>query len=247
MDRAVKIYLLSIDGRRCFFYADESEPPDELLECDDSQKADLPRWRVWLRDRWCRVQDGLHHSEVGAVRWARNVWVWMHSWAHPDEAMLARLRSARSIELHHPARRTEGEVRALWHAYLDHRWWRHVLWAAANGIVAPPALVTLWILPGPNIIGYWFAYRAIHHALIVRGVSRVRRGRVPLVLRKVDALDWPIERDDEGKAHHEALDGSAARLEEHVAWTESEPSVIVDPDAPPPDAPPPESAGTRDK
>lgn len=247
MDRAVKIYLLSIDGRRCFFYADESEPPDDQQECDDSRQVDRPRWRAWLRDRWCRVQDGLHHSEVGAVRWARNVWIWMHSWAHPDEAMLSRLRSARRIELHHPAGRPGVQVLGLWHEYLDHRWWRHVLWTTANGLIAPPALLTLWILPGPNIIGYWFAYRAVHHALIVRGITRVRRGQVALELHQVTALDWPIERDDEGKARHEALDGPSPRLEEHVAWTESEPSVIVDPAGPPSAAPPPHGAGTRDE
>lgn len=247
VDRAVKIYLLSIDARRCFFYADESEPPDDQQECEDAGWSDRPRWRAWARDRWCRVQEVWDHSEARAVRWTRNLWTWMHSWAHPDEAMLSRLRSARRIELHHPAARSEDQVRGLWHAYLDHRWWRHVLWAAANGLIAPPALLTLWILPGPNIIGYWFAYRAIHHTLIVRGITRVRRGQVALELRRVAALDWPIERDDEGKARHEALAGPSSLLEEHVAWTESEPSVIVDPEGPPPVVPPSEAAGTRGK
>ena len=104
---------------------------------------------------------------------------------------------------------------------------------SANGLVAPPALAMLWLLPGPNVIGYWFAYRAVHHALIVWGIRRVRRGRVELELRPVAELDRPIEVDDEGKARHAALDGEAARLEEHVAWTESEPSVIVEPDVAP--------------
>ncbi|MHB1560587.1 MAG: hypothetical protein ACYC61_24305 [Isosphaeraceae bacterium] len=243
----MKIYLLSIDGRRCFFYADETESPDDQQECDEPGRADRLGWRAWAYHRWSRVQAAWDHSDARAVRWTRNIWLWMHSWAHPDEAMLSRLRSARRIELHHPAGRTGVQVLGLWHAYLDHRWWRHVLWAAANGIVAPPALLMLWILPGPNIIGYWFAYRAVHHALIVRGISRVRRGQVALELRKVAALDWPIERDDQGKARHEALDGPSPRLEEHVAWTESEPSVIVDPAGSPPAAPPSQAAGTRDE
>ena len=163
----------------------------------------------------------------------------MHSWAHPDEMMLARLRSARRIELHHPSSRDPGEVRTLWADYLNHRWWRHVLWMTANGIVAPPALATLWLLPGPNVIGYWFAYRAIHHAMIVRGIGRVRRGRVEVVLRPMAELDRPIERDEEGKARHAAINGEAPHLDEHVAWTESEvpPAGAVDAGDPAPDRP----------
>ncbi len=142
--------------------------------------------------------------------------------------MLVRLRSARRIDLHHPASRTATEVRALWADYLNHRWWRHLLWMTANGLVAPFALATLWILPGPNLIGYWFAYRAIHHSLIVWGIRRVRKARIQIELHPIASLDRPIERNDEGKAKHAALDGDATELDEHVAWSESEPSVVIE-------------------
>ena len=234
----MKIYLLSIDRRRSFFYADESEPPDDRRDGDDATMARTAGWRGWLLDRWQRFGAVWEHSEAGAVRWTRRAWDWMHSWAHPDETMLGRLRSARRIELHHPASRGAEEVRKLWREYLDHRRWRHVLWMSANAIVAPPALLMLWILPGPNVIGYWFAYRAVHHAMIVWGIRRVRRGGVELTLRPVASLDWPIEVNAEGKARHDALDASATHLEEHVAWTESEPSVMVEPVDQPPGRPP---------
>jgi hypothetical protein len=234
----VKIYLLSIDGRRCFFYADESEPPD--VEEGPGPPAPGPGhagWHGWLLERWHRLQSVWDHSEARAVRWTRRAWDWMHSWVHPDEAMLSRLRSARRIELYHPISRDAGEVRTMWDDYLNHRWWRHVLWMSTNGIIAPPALATLWVLPGPNVIGYWFAYRAIHHALIVWGIRRLRRDGVPIELCPLASLDRPIEHDEEGKAKHAALDGDAPRLDEHVAWTESE-SPTADPaEVRPPDKP----------
>jgi Mitochondrial K+-H+ exchange-related len=217
----VKIYLLSIDRRRFFFYADESEPSD----VEDGAGPDHAGWHGWLLERWHRLRSVWDHSEARAVRWTRRALDWMHSWSHPDEVMLVRLRSARRIEVHHPVSRGPDEVRKLWIDYLNHRWWRHVLWMVVNGIAAPPALVFLWPLPGPNVIGYWFAYRAIHHALIVRGIYRVRRGRVDVVLRPLAELDRPIERDEAGKARHAALDGESAHLDEHVAWTESEAPV----------------------
>jgi Mitochondrial K+-H+ exchange-related len=237
----VKIYLLSIDRRRFFFYADESEPPDDEREGGGPFGAREAGWRGWLPDRWHGLQSVWEHSDARVVRWTRQAWDWMHSWAHPDETMLSRLRSAGRIELHHPASRGAEEVRKLWNAYLNHRWWRHFLWMSANGLAAPPGLLILWVLPGPNVIGYWFAYRAIHHALILWGIRRVRRGRVEVVLRPVDQLDRPIERDEAGKATHAAIDGEAARLDEHVAWTESESPVGAEPGQrsaiPPPDEP----------
>jgi hypothetical protein len=218
MDRIVKIYLLSIDGRRCFFYAVESEPPDAEVGAGPGHSG----WHARLLEGWGRLRSAWEHSQAKAARWTRRAWEWLHSWSHPDEVMLVRLRSARRIELHHPASRDPDEVRKLWGDYLNHRWWRHVLWMGANAIVAPPALVFLWPLPGPNVIGYWFAYRAIHHALIVLGIRRLRRDRVPIELRPRDELDRPIERGGDGKARHVAIDGEATHLDEHVAWTETE-------------------------
>jgi Mitochondrial K+-H+ exchange-related len=225
----VKVYLLSIDGRRCFFYADESEPPDVEDETGPSASgAGHAGWHGWLQDRWHRLRSAWEHSEAKAARWTRRAWEWLHSWSHPDEVMLVQLRSTRRIELHHPVSRGPEEVRTLWSDYLNHRWWRHLLWMSANGIVAPPALAFLWPLPGPNVIGYWFAYRAIHHALILAGIRRLRRGRIPVELCPRPELDRPIERDGNGRASHAAVAGRAARLDEHVAWTESE-SPAADP------------------
>ncbi len=199
-DGIVKIYLLSIDRRRFFFYADESEPPDDRPERERSVRAGpvgmaglaagplaAAASRSGSNPRRA-PSDGRARPGTGCIPGptrTRRCW--------------SRLRSARRIELHHPASRDAEEVRSLWRDYLNHRWWRHLLWMSANGIVAPPALLFLWPLPGPNVIGYWFAYRAVHHAMIVWGIRRVRRGRIELELRPVAELDWPIEVDDDGQ------------------------------------------------
>ena len=96
--------------------------------------------------------------------------------------MLARLRSARKIELYHPTSRAGDEIRAIWRGYLSQQWWRHLLWFSFNGVVSVPTIVILWILPGPNLIGYWFAYRAIHHVLVLWGIRRVWRDAIPTEL-----------------------------------------------------------------
>ena len=216
----MKIYLLSIDNRRHFFYADESEADSE--EDGGSEHPPTPAG-LWgrLHERYRRLSLTWEHSESRIARWTRRTWDWLHSWSHPDESMLVRLRSARRIDLHHPASRPADQVRALWADYLNHRWWRHLLWMSLNTLIAPFAGL-LAILPGPNVIGYWFAYRAIHHTLIVWGIRRVRRARIPIELHARASLDRPIEVNEAGEAKHTALDGQAALLDEHVAWTESE-------------------------
>jgi len=149
--------------------------------------------------------------------WMRRTWDWLHSLTRPDEAMLARLRSARRIDLFHPAARPGSDVSAAWRGYLNHQWRRHLFWMSINGVIAPFS-VLFAILPGPNLIGYWFAYRAIHHSLVVWGIRQVWRDKISTGLHPVAALDRPLEPDEEGKPCHAALAGAAARLQEHVAW-----------------------------
>ncbi len=145
----------------------------------------------------------------------RRCWDWLHTLAHPDEAMLARMRSARQIDLYHPALQPAADVRIFWQDYLTQQRTRHLFWMSINAVIAP-FTVLFALLPGPNLIGYWFAYRAVHHALVLWGISRVKRNKVVTTLHPTTALDVPIERDQAGKARHVALNGAAERLDEHL-------------------------------
>jgi hypothetical protein len=213
----VKIYLLLVDHERFFFYSDESESSHGGGEGDDSTSIARSGLRGWLHNRYMKFKAAWGHADSGALLWVRRSWDWLHSLTHPDEAMLARLRTARRIDLHHPAARSEPEVRVIWRDYLARQWKRHLVWMSVNAVIAPVAIATLWILPGPNLIGYWFAYRAIHHILVVWGIRRVAGNEIPIELHPVMALDLPVECDEGGKARHAALNGAAERLDEHVA------------------------------
>jgi hypothetical protein len=213
----VKIYLLQIDQERYFFYADVSESSDDASEGNDTSSPPGSGLRGWLHDCYSRFKSAWQHADSGAMLWMRRAWDWLHSLTRPDEAMLARLRSARRIDLHHPAARTGDEVRAAWRRYLNYQWRRHLFWMSINGAIAPIAFL-LFVLPGPNLIGYWFAYRAIHHLLVVWGIRRVWLDRLATELHPAAALDRPLEPDEGGQACHAALAGAADQLQEHVEW-----------------------------
>jgi hypothetical protein len=212
--------LLSIDRGRFFFYSDGSQVSDQQPQGVEVDNAEQSGIKGWLQGRLTKIETAWKQAESGVAFWLRRVWDWLHSWTRPDERMLVRLWWARKIELHHGGSRSGDEVGSIWQDYLSRQWKRHLIWLSVNTVIAPFSLL-LWILPGPNVIGYWFAYRAIHHFLVVCGISRVRRGVIPTELCPALALDVPVERDEEGKARHSALDGPTALLEAHVAWSET--------------------------
>ena len=216
----MNIYLLSIDHTRFFFFSDESEASHDLEDADDPSKPPPAGVYGWIRARTKRFKSAWKHADSGALLWMRRSWDWLHTWEHPDEAMLARLWSDRRIDLHHPSARSADDVRTIWADYLKRQGRRHLVWLIVNGLIAPIAALFA-ILPGPNLIGYWFAYRAIHHSLVVWGIRRVQRNRIATELHPIAALDLPIERDSEGKMGHSALSGAATTLAEHVTWHSS--------------------------
>jgi Mitochondrial K+-H+ exchange-related len=216
----VKIYWLWIDQERFFFYSNASEWSDDEAErrqADDSETSVHTGLGAWVYKRFRQFSSAWQHADKGALHWMRQAWDWLHTLTRPDEPMLARLRPARRIDLHHPATRGSGEVRADWHDYLKRQWWRHLVWMSVNGVIAPVSVI-LAVLPGPNLIGYWFAYRAIHHSLVIWGIGRVLREKVPVEFHPRADLDRPIDHDDQGVATHVALNGSTAHLGDHVAW-----------------------------
>jgi hypothetical protein len=207
----VKVYLLLVSDEQFFFYSDESEADESRVEAP-AQGG----WRGELEERWHRFQRAWHESDAEVARWARRSWDWLHSMIHPDEWMLVRFRSTQRIDLHHPAARSRDAVARAWLDYLGRKWRRHMIFLCGNALIAPLALALLWPLPGPNLIGYWFAYRAIHHYLIVRGINRVRKGSIPTEYHPEPSLDLPVSHDHRGKSSHAAINGRGHRLDDFV-------------------------------
>ena len=174
-EKPLKLHLVKVDpqnGRGVFY----PEPPTD----DEAETTQHHRGvRGWAESTFRRFREKWQHSHGKAAETTRRVWAWLHKRTHPDEPLLARLRSAGSIELTYPTSLTGTAVaRSSWCELLARSRRRHAFWLVANSLVAPLSIV-LAPLPGPNILGYWFVYRAIHHWLILVGLRRVRNGRIP--------------------------------------------------------------------
>jgi hypothetical protein len=116
----------------------------------------------------------------------------LHNQTHPDETLYARLRSAGSIEVAYPAAMDGTAAEAAWRAFVARGRRRHWPWFVVDALVSP-LTVLLAPLPGPNLIGYWFVYRAIHHMFILNGLRRVRGGQVEVWYRPESVLDAAVD------------------------------------------------------
>jgi hypothetical protein len=190
----VKVYLLLMKERPSLFYSNESEV-EELAEAVD---VATHGFRGRLLTRWRRFQETFHQADSGALGWCRRAWEWLHSRTPPDEPMLFRFRATARIDLHYPQSHDPSAVTAIWCTYLSGRRRSHAARLVANLIIAPIAGILLFPLPGPNLIGYWFAYRAIHHVLVLGGIRRAIRGRIPISYHPESWLDLPVDGDPWG-------------------------------------------------
>jgi len=173
--------------------------------------------RGWLSRSFKKLQDSLNSSESAIGPRVQRAWNWLHTWLAPDEPMLLRLRSAQSLEMEHPSALAQDQATKVWHHYLAGRWSRHFGWFLVNLIISP-LTVLLAPLPGPNVIGYWFLYRAVCHLLILLGIRQAwkRRGQTTFVASA--ALDSIPGEDDLSRLGRIGQGLGVPGIEAYIEW-----------------------------
>jgi hypothetical protein len=200
----VKVYLLRFDDERCIFY---SEGPETLAEDESAAEGARGGVRGWAERKYKNLQAAINGAQSGVGLHMRRAWEWLQRRASPDEMMLRALRNAEVIHLYHPSRLDAEGARNLWTNYLKGRARHHMPWLVLNALVTPLTLL-LAPIPGPNIIGYWFLYRAVCHLLALLGVRRALHEATVTEFIPSSALD-----ELAGAGNEEGLKGLAERLE----------------------------------
>jgi len=195
----VNILYLKPEHGRPFFYAD----PAEVRVTAAERPAGV---LGWLGRKWEAIEARWKESEGTVARWSRRLWDYLHTWCKPDEPLLTKLATADAIVVRYPASIPEKKARATWRRYLAARAGSHWLWLIVDGILAPITGLVFWLVPGPNVIGFWFTYRAYNHYTIVRAIHRARWSPPPIAFEADAALDRPVGRRGDGVLAHEAVD-----------------------------------------
>lgn len=195
----MKIYLLRVTDEQTLFYA---EPAVEEIR-ETKEEATAGGLRGWLSEKYVSLQKALVESESGTGLRMRRMWEWLQRRMAVDEQMIRSLRVVHQIELHHPSSFSPAQARETWDHYLANRRRHFLLWFVLNLLVTPVTLL-LAPVPGPNVIGWWFCYRAICHALSLLGIRRA--GEVEYTTRETNSLDVHLAEVDEEHIAHLARD-----------------------------------------
>jgi hypothetical protein len=190
----LRVFLLRIDHRRHVFYAEDPETREDRADDEASSK---PGFVGCLVKRVMSWKDRLTLLKGQSGGKPQKVWSWLQKFIGPDEPFLWGLRKARGIVLHHPANMTAEQARDSWSRYLRGRKTHHAIWLAVDLVVSGLSLV-LMLVPGPNVLGYWFVYRAGCHALALIGVYRACRREVITSLESNGMLDLHLAGADRG-------------------------------------------------
>lgn len=85
-----------------------------------------------------------------------------------EQRLLWQLRRRETAQLIYPSDLTDPQARQLLKRKLQRDFERHRFWLAIDGIGLAGSAVLI-VLPGPNVIGYYFLFRIAGHFLSVRG------------------------------------------------------------------------------
>ncbi len=88
-----------------------------------------------------------------------------------EQRLLWNLRHEEAVRLAHPADMTFDQALTLVRRMLRRDHDRHRLWLVVNGVLLVLSAV-LAIVPGPNLVAYYFAFRVVGHWFSMRGASQ---------------------------------------------------------------------------
>jgi hypothetical protein len=132
-------------------------------------------------ERERRQENAAAPSDSWLVRIKRRMMRWVAE-TIAEQRLLWNLRRHDAAVLHYPDDLDEAAAERLTKQQLSRDFEKHRLWLAVNSVLM--LLSGLLILvPGPNIIGYYFAFRVVGHFFSVRGarngLARVAWTKVP--------------------------------------------------------------------
>jgi hypothetical protein len=188
------VYLVPIGGKRFELY---TEPAEEPTADDPRQPAGFWHRTVHqLQERWRHAVHTAHEEKVGGssgrIARARDWIIRGIDASIAEQRTLWSFRGMTSAAFVYPDDLTESSAaeargRLLVHARRHHGWWLLV------NLVAAVVTAVLILLPGPNVIGYYFLFRVVAHFLSWSGarhalVRTVWHGRPEPALSELAAL-----------------------------------------------------------
>lgn len=184
------VFLVPVAAERYELYCEE---PDQPVDMSDAPKAGIlrrahQRFRQTLADAEREEHkapgpDDVQPSLAGRLK--NRVLRWVAE-SIAEQRLLWQLRGRDAATLVHPDDLTAAQAQQLLKRSLQRDWDRHRFWMIVD-LLGGIGSVFLILLPGPNIIGYYFLFRIVGHYLSLRG-ARNGLGRVTWSMIPSEAL-----------------------------------------------------------
>lgn len=160
------VYLVPVGKSRFELYA---EPPDEPSGPPANDAGFVQRWSHLASVRWHALVDAARHEQgVGRIARWRDALISRLAETIAEQRALSSLRGCASATLVFPSTLSEDHARSTLRTLLvegrrHHGWWMIVDLILLLG----SALLTL--VPGPNLVAYYFLFRLVGHLQSWRG------------------------------------------------------------------------------
>nr|ALS89414.1 mitochondrial K+-H+ exchange-related protein [uncultured bacterium] len=219
------VYLLPVGDNRYELYCEVADEPDDgAAEAPKGFfRGLMHRFREMIKDaereRRQGVPEGVRRGWLARQRAKMLRWV---AESIAEQRLLWHLRKQHAATLHHPDDIDGSRAAEVLREQLTSDLKKHRFWLAIDSLLMVVLGVVLFAIPGPNVVGYYFAFRVVGHFLSFRGATQGlnvvtwhQQQSAPLTeLRRVLTLE-PAVREDRVNAVAQTL-----RLEHLVSFFE---------------------------
>ena len=171
------VYLLPLGDNRYDLYCEMKEPTN-LVDTDASRSV-FARWRRDFVEMVRAAEPDQPEAEIvdpseslmGFSRWIRNLRSHLVRWiaaSIAEQRLLWNLRRQTEVMLVYPKDLETQTALETMRGLLQHDASRHRRWLVID-VLALMTAVLFSIIPGPNVIAYYFSFRVIGHYLSIRG------------------------------------------------------------------------------
>lgn len=160
------VYLVPLGTSRYELYCEVGDHADAPALGDDTG------WVARFEDKFRAMMQAIDRRsrESSGSFWARvrnRGLAWLAERV-AEQRLLWQLRLHREATLHFPSDMPEAAAQAYMLQSFRADLRRHWAWLAANGVLLALAGL-LTVIPGPNVVAFYFAFRVVGHYMSIRG------------------------------------------------------------------------------
>ena len=210
----MKVYLVPASEGRHELYCES-----HVVEEDAGADAHASSWRarlVQLFRRMVAEGEAVEHGEAHVAERSRvRRWITRRvAEAVAEQRLLWNLRYETAVALVHPDDVAPADALAIAKTSIGADYAKHRRWCGIDALIAAITGPALFFVPGPNVISWYFAFRAVGHFFAMRGASQGLTSVTwsTMLSRELTDLRRALSLDQELRDHRVAEIGRALGL-----------------------------------